>query len=221
VVVKYDENKLLIVVASRFDGRTIRVDKASERGSGGGGGGGYSGGGRGTLQLPNNATRYSRNLTSHQAVTAAVAVVTAVVVAAATAAVATAAAKVAAKVAVTVVVRVVVSRTPPESYHGTLLILIEGYNSGGGGNWRSGGGGGGYGGQQQGGYQGGQGQSSDKAYPLQIISLTYSQAATISSSPTAVVTNKVARVVTRRSSIPTWSHDPQFKSILTVPTLFR
>jgi hypothetical protein len=28
---------------SRFDGRTIRVDKASER-SGGGGGGGYSGG---------------------------------------------------------------------------------------------------------------------------------------------------------------------------------
>jgi hypothetical protein len=34
----------------RFDGRTIRVDKASERGSGGGGGGGYSGGGgRGML----------------------------------------------------------------------------------------------------------------------------------------------------------------------------
>lgn len=31
----------------RFDGRTIRVDKASERGSGGGGGGGGYGGGRG------------------------------------------------------------------------------------------------------------------------------------------------------------------------------
>ncbi|KAI9053669.1 hypothetical protein LZ554_002623 [Drepanopeziza brunnea f. sp. 'monogermtubi'] len=30
-----------------FDGRTIRVDKASERGSGGGGGGGGFGGGRG------------------------------------------------------------------------------------------------------------------------------------------------------------------------------
>jgi len=30
-----------------FDGRTIRVDKASERGSGGGGGGGGYGGGRG------------------------------------------------------------------------------------------------------------------------------------------------------------------------------
>jgi len=30
-----------------FDGRTIRVDKASERGSGGGGGGGSYGGGRG------------------------------------------------------------------------------------------------------------------------------------------------------------------------------
>lgn len=28
-----------------FDGRTIRVDKASDRGAGGGGGGGYSGGG--------------------------------------------------------------------------------------------------------------------------------------------------------------------------------
>ena len=31
----------------RFDGRTIRVDKASERGSGGGGGGGSYGGGGG------------------------------------------------------------------------------------------------------------------------------------------------------------------------------
>ncbi|KAI9815658.1 MAG: hypothetical protein M1826_001967 [Phylliscum demangeonii] len=30
-----------------FDGRTIRVDKASERGGGGGGGGGFGGGGRG------------------------------------------------------------------------------------------------------------------------------------------------------------------------------
>ena len=33
------------LIQARFDGRTIRVDKASERGSGGGGGGGYSGGG--------------------------------------------------------------------------------------------------------------------------------------------------------------------------------
>lgn len=33
-----------VVDKSRFDGRVIRVDKASER-SGGGGGGGYSGGG--------------------------------------------------------------------------------------------------------------------------------------------------------------------------------
>ena len=32
-----------LLTAARFDGRTIRVDKASERGSGGGGGG-YSGG---------------------------------------------------------------------------------------------------------------------------------------------------------------------------------
>ena len=31
----------------RFDGRTIRVDKASERGAGGGGGGGFGGGSRG------------------------------------------------------------------------------------------------------------------------------------------------------------------------------
>ncbi len=34
-----------ILIQERFDGRTIRVDKASERGSGGGGGG--FGGGRG------------------------------------------------------------------------------------------------------------------------------------------------------------------------------
>ena len=38
----------------RFDGRTIRVDKASERGSGGGGGGGGfgGGGGRGGYNAP-------------------------------------------------------------------------------------------------------------------------------------------------------------------------
>ena len=36
------------LIHARFDGRTIRVDKASERGSGGGGGGGGGyGGGRG------------------------------------------------------------------------------------------------------------------------------------------------------------------------------
>ena len=35
------------LILYRFDGRTIRVDKASERGSGGGGGGGGFGGGRG------------------------------------------------------------------------------------------------------------------------------------------------------------------------------
>ncbi len=35
------------LITSRFDGRTIRVDKASERGSGGGGGGGSGYGGRG------------------------------------------------------------------------------------------------------------------------------------------------------------------------------
>lgn len=35
----------LLTVPERFDGRTIRVDKASDRGSGGGGGGGgYRGG---------------------------------------------------------------------------------------------------------------------------------------------------------------------------------
>ena len=38
---------LLMLIPLRFDGRTIRVDKASERGSGGGGGGGGFGGGRG------------------------------------------------------------------------------------------------------------------------------------------------------------------------------
>lgn len=39
----------IILTKARFDGRTIRVDKASERGSGGGGGGGggFGGGGRG------------------------------------------------------------------------------------------------------------------------------------------------------------------------------
>ena len=37
----------LRLIHSRFDGRTIRVDKASERGSGGGGGGGGGFGGRG------------------------------------------------------------------------------------------------------------------------------------------------------------------------------
>lgn len=39
----------------RFDGRTIRVDKASDRGSGGGGGGGGFGGGRG-MSMPGALT---------------------------------------------------------------------------------------------------------------------------------------------------------------------
>ena len=36
-----------LLIHLRFDGRTIRVDKASERGSGGGGGGAGGFGGRG------------------------------------------------------------------------------------------------------------------------------------------------------------------------------
>ena len=32
--------EIFSLIGNRFDGRTIRVDKASERGSGGGGGGG-------------------------------------------------------------------------------------------------------------------------------------------------------------------------------------
>lgn len=43
---------------SRFDGRTIRVDKAAERAGGGGGGGGSYGGGRGTF-------RFDESLFSH------------------------------------------------------------------------------------------------------------------------------------------------------------
>lgn len=45
----------LILILRRFDGRTIRVDKASERGSGGGGGGfggGRGGGGGGYVLSP-------------------------------------------------------------------------------------------------------------------------------------------------------------------------
>jgi len=41
------ENAISAMNNVEFDGRTIRVDKASERGSGGGGGGGYSRGGGG------------------------------------------------------------------------------------------------------------------------------------------------------------------------------
>ena len=42
----------------RFDGRTIRVDKASERGSGGGGGGGGGYGGRGGYNAPRGGGGY-------------------------------------------------------------------------------------------------------------------------------------------------------------------
>lgn len=41
-----------------FDGRTIRVDKASERGSGGGGGGGGGYGGRGGYNAPRGGGGY-------------------------------------------------------------------------------------------------------------------------------------------------------------------
>lgn len=67
-----------ILIQPRFDGRTIRVDKASERGSGGGGGGfgGGRGGGGGSCIQP-LASNYSLTLT--QVDTEAAVVVTEVV----------------------------------------------------------------------------------------------------------------------------------------------